>query len=88
MPTEHPGSGTAIAGRTLWGALCLGTIAGMLVTYPFHLWMLRQGELRWGSEATTEEVSAKGMEWYGKVALVVLSFVIMLGALFLAMQIA
>ena len=71
----------------VWGALCLGAIAGTLVTYPFHLWMLRRGEFRWGSEATAEEVSAKGMAWYGKVALVVLSLVIMLGALFLAMQI-
>jgi hypothetical protein len=72
----------------LWGALCLGAIVGMLVAYPFHLWMLRRGEFRWGTEATGEEVPARGLAWYVKVALGVLSLVIMLGAMFLAMQIA
>ena len=72
----------------LWGALCLGTIAGALVTYPFHLWMLRRGEFRWGALTTMQEVSARGLAWYAKVALVVLSFAIMLGATFLAMQLA
>jgi hypothetical protein len=71
----------------LWGALCLGTLAGTLIAYPFHLWMLQRGELRWGTEAISE-VSVRGLAWYVQVALVVLSFAIMLGAMFLAMQIA
>jgi D-alanyl-D-alanine-carboxypeptidase/D-alanyl-D-alanine-endopeptidase len=71
----------------VWGALCLGAIAGTLIAYPFHLWMLRRGVFRWGTEAISE-VSVRGLAWYVKVALVVLSFVIMLGAMFLAMQIA
>jgi len=72
----------------LWGALCLGAIAGALVTYPFHLWMLRRGMIRWGSEVAPEEAATRGLAWYVKVALVVLSFVAMLGAIFLSMQIA
>jgi D-alanyl-D-alanine-carboxypeptidase/D-alanyl-D-alanine-endopeptidase len=72
----------------LWGALCLGAIAGTLIAYPFHLWMLRRGLFRWGSEAIPEEGPARGLAWYGKVALVVLSLIIMLAAMFLAMQIA
>ena len=27
----------------LWGALCLATLVGALVAYPFHLWMIRRG---------------------------------------------
>jgi len=72
----------------LWGALCLGAIAGTLITYPFHLWMLRRGLFRWGIEAAAEEVPFRGLAWYVKVALVVLSFIIMLGVMFLTMQIA
>ena len=72
----------------LWGALCLGAIVGMLVAYPFHLWMLRRGEFRWGSEAFSKEDPIRELAWYVKVVLVVLAFVIMLGAIFVAMQIA
>ncbi len=50
--------------------------------------MLQRVLLRWGAEAASEEFPARGLVWYGKVALVVLSLVIMLGAMFLAMQIA
>lgn len=33
----------------LWGIFCLAAIAGLLVTYPFHLWMIKHGVMRWGS---------------------------------------
>jgi D-alanyl-D-alanine-carboxypeptidase/D-alanyl-D-alanine-endopeptidase len=79
--------GVILSYPPVWGALCLGAIVGTLVTYPFHLWMLRRGLFRWGTEAISE-VAVRGLAWYVKVALVVLSFVIMLGAMFLAMQIA
>jgi D-alanyl-D-alanine-carboxypeptidase/D-alanyl-D-alanine-endopeptidase len=72
----------------LWGALCLGAIVGTLAAYPFHVWMLRWGQIRWGSEAISEEVPVRALAWYVKVALVVLSLIIMLGAIFLAMQLA
>ncbi len=32
----------------LWGGLSLACLAGALVTYPFHLWMIRRGVIRWG----------------------------------------
>jgi D-alanyl-D-alanine-carboxypeptidase/D-alanyl-D-alanine-endopeptidase len=72
----------------LWGALCLGAIAGTLVAYPFHLWMLRRGLFRWGAEAISKEVSTRELAWYVKVALAVLSFLTMLGAMFLAILVA
>ncbi len=32
----------------LGAAICLAAIVGTLVTYPFHLWMIRGGVIRWG----------------------------------------
>ena len=72
----------------LWGVLCLGAIAGMLIAYPFHLWMLRRGQIRWGTEMISDEIPVRGLAWYVRVALVVLALVIMLGTMMLAMQIA
>jgi hypothetical protein len=80
-------SGWDLSYPPLWGALCLGAIVGTPIAYPFHLWMLRRGEFRWGNEATSDAVSIRRLVWYLQVALVVLSFAIMLGAMFLAMQI-
>jgi hypothetical protein len=81
-------SGWDLSYPPIWGALCLGAIAGTLVAYPFHLWMLRRGLLRWGSGVIPEEIPVKELAWYVKTALMMLSFAIMLGAMFLAMQIA
>jgi len=72
----------------LWGALCLGTFAGTLVSYPFHLWKLKRGVIRWGATAPTREAVTRGLPWYQQVTLVVLSFAAMLAAIFLSMQIA
>ena len=72
----------------LWGALCLSAIAGTLVAYPFHVWMLRRGMIRWDTEAISEEIAVRELALYVKVALVVLSFAAMLLAIFLSMQIA
>jgi uncharacterized protein len=72
----------------LWDALCLGTFAGTLVAYPFHLWMIRRRVIRWGAAEPTEEAAARGLAWYQQAALVVLSFAAMLAAIFLSMQIA
>lgn len=71
----------------LWGALCLGAIAGTLVTYPFHLWMIRRSLFRWGTVAILN-APTRELAWYVKVVLVLLSLVTMLGAMFLSMQIA
>lgn len=72
----------------LWGALCLGAFAGTLVAYPFHLWIVKRGMIRWGAEAIPDEDAISVLAWYAKIALVVLSFAAMLGAMFLSMQIA
>ena len=34
----------------LWGGLSLACLAGTLLAYPFHLWMIRRGVVRWGAE--------------------------------------
>jgi hypothetical protein len=32
----------------LWAGFSLATLAGMLIAYPFHLWMVHRGTIRWG----------------------------------------
>jgi len=32
----------------LWGGLILAGLAGALVAYPFHWWLIRRGVIRWG----------------------------------------
>jgi hypothetical protein len=72
----------------LWVVLCMAVFVGTLTALPFHLWMIRRGEIRWDTEVISEQVPVREMAWYLKVALVALAFVIMLGAIFVAMQIA
>jgi hypothetical protein len=63
----------------LWGALCLGALVGGLFAYPFHLWMIRRGVIRWGNAPTYGD--AKRLAWYIQAALFVVAFVAMLSAI-------
>jgi len=49
---------------------------------------LRHGEFRWDSEPISEGVSVRGLAWYGKVPLMVVSLSTMLGDMVLAVQYA
>jgi hypothetical protein len=49
---------------------------------------LRHGEFRWDSEPISEGVSIRGLAWYGKVPLIVVSLSTMLGDMVLAVQYA
>lgn len=69
----------------LWGTLCIAVFIGALTVYPFHMWMLRRGVIRWGAGNQPE---TGNLAWYLQVMLVVLSFTVMLGAIYLSMQIA
>jgi dienelactone hydrolase len=45
----------------LWGSFSLAALAGTLVTYPLHLWLLRRGVIRWGGYSSqTETTSPSG----------------------------
>jgi hypothetical protein len=68
----------------LWGALCLGALAGTLAAYPFHLWMIRRGVIRWGSAPAPGD--GKRLAWAVQAALFVLAFAALLAALMLSMQ--
>jgi hypothetical protein len=72
----------------LWGALCVAALAGALVTYPFHLWMIRRGLMRWGFPAPAAGAPVKGMAWYWRTVLMVSSLAAMIGAIFLSTRIA
>ena len=66
-----------------WGAFCLAALAGMIVTYPFHLWMIRRGLIAWG---LAPALPRRGLAWYWKGTLLLASFAVLLGAIFLSMQ--
>ena len=69
----------------LWGALCIAVIIGTLTVYPFHIWMLRRGVIRWGVGNPPE---TGNLAWYLQVILMMLSFTVMLGAIYLSIQFA
>ena len=68
----------------LWGVLCQATLAGTVMAYPFHLWMIRRGVIRWGAAALPDERAARGPAWFLQAALILLLFAAMLGSIFLS----
>jgi len=72
----------------LWVVLCLAVFVGLLTAFPFHLWMIKRGEIRWDTTNPPDEGNSKRLPWYGQVSLLVVSFAAMLGAIFLSMQVA
>lgn len=70
----------------LWGVLSLAALAGALVVYPLHLWMIRRGMIRWG--VADGEDAVRELVWYQQAALLLLAFAVMLAAIILSMQIA
>ena len=47
--------GVDLSYPTLWGLLCLAVFAGTLTALPFHVWMIRRGEIRWDSTNPLDE---------------------------------
>jgi hypothetical protein len=72
----------------LWALLCLAAFVGLLTAFPFHLWMIKRGEIRWDTTNPPDEGNSKRLPWYWQVSLLVVSFAAMLGAIFLSMQFA
>lgn len=69
----------------LWGALCLAAVVGAIVTYPFHLWMILRDVIAWGQPASAP---TRDLNWYGKGVLILLTFAVMLAAIFASTQFA
>ena len=65
----------------LWGALGVGTLAGALVTYPYHLWMIRRGVICWGMG---EAPPGRPMAWYVQLTLALAALGLMVAAVLLA----
>jgi len=72
----------------VWGLLCMAALIGTLLAFPLHLWMMRRGEIGWGAASSTDEKTSKGLPWYIRVSLLSMSFIVMLGAIYLSMQIS
>jgi hypothetical protein len=70
----------------LWGALCLATLAGTLVTYPFNLWMIRRGVICWGFVAG--ETPVRKLTWYWQIVLILLALAVMVAAIMLSIQLS
>jgi poly(3-hydroxybutyrate) depolymerase len=68
----------------LWGALAVGTLAGALVTYPYHLWMIRRGVIRWGMDSAGATAPARPLAWYVQLALALAALGLMVAAVLLA----
>jgi len=65
----------------LWGVLSLAVLAGALLTYPLHLWLIRRGMIRWGEPAISEEPTVKKLAWYKQAVLLLSTFALMLTAM-------
>lgn len=72
----------------LWVVLCMAVFVGTLTALPLHLWMIRRGEIRWGITNPPDESIVKRLPWYWQIFVLAVSFALLLGAIFLSMQIA
>ena len=70
----------------LWGVFCMAALAGTLVAYPFHLWMIRRGVIRWG--AAPEESTTRKQAWYLQAVLFLIAFAVMIAALILSVRLS
>jgi hypothetical protein len=57
----------------LWGVTVAATAAGMLITYPFHLWMIRRGVIRWDGAGYPEQPLPAGVPWVQQGAVLFLA---------------
>jgi dienelactone hydrolase len=69
----------------VWGLLCVATLIGTLTALPIHLWMMRRGEISWSAASETDEETSVGLPWYIRILLLLASFIILLGAIYLSM---
>ena len=72
----------------LWGVLSLAAMAGTVVAYPFHLWMIRRGAIRWGGVAMSGGGAVRSLAWYWQAGLFLVAFAVMFGAMMLSIRIA
>jgi hypothetical protein len=49
---------------TLISLVCLACLAGALLTYSFHWWLIRRGVIRWGADPTGPVKRSPG-GWHG-----------------------
>jgi dienelactone hydrolase len=72
----------------VWGVLCLAAFIGTLMASPLHIWLIRRDEIRWDVINLSDEDIPKRMPWYLRTLLLVISFILMLGAVYLSVKIS
>jgi uncharacterized protein len=70
----------------LWGAFCLAAVVGMCVTFPFHLWMIKRGVIRWGEASISGEEIASGIPWAQQAVILVIAFAAISAIMLLTMR--
>jgi hypothetical protein len=68
----------------LWGTLAVGTLAGAMITYPYHLWMIRRGVIRWGMDGADAAAPAHTLAWVVQLAFALMALGLMVAAVLLA----
>jgi len=70
--------------------LTLGAIAGALVAYPLHIWMVHRGVVRWETPSPVGEVAAEPKvrkpRWFKALAITLLTYVIVVAAILLTLM--
>jgi len=86
--------GFGLTNPLLWGILSLGAIAGALVAYPIHVWMIRRGLVRWGVPSPvgggTErlEPEAPKLPWFEALGIALLTYAVLAATIIVSLMLA
>jgi dienelactone hydrolase len=78
----------------LWGILSLGAIAGSLVAYPLHVWMIRSGLVRWGVPSPAGgdneclEPEAPKLPWFKALGIILLTYAVLAATIVVSLMLA
>ncbi len=73
-----------------WPLLTLAATVGALVAYPFHIWMVHRGAVRWEAPSPVGEIAAEPKarkpRWFEALAITLLTCVIVVAAILLTLM--
>jgi hypothetical protein len=75
----------------IWAVLSLAAIAGALIAYPLHIWLIRRGLVRWmppveaGARPASPAAEASELGVSKSLAIIVLTYVLMVAAFAISM---
>jgi hypothetical protein len=84
--------GFDLANPLLWGILSLGAIAGALVAYPIHVWMIRRGLVRWGVPSPAGgdnerlKPEAPKLPWFKALGIILLTYAVLAATIIVSLM--